>query len=752
MEAAQSGPPESISFDPARRLFVLRLRHSVYTLRLLESGEVVQAGFSPLPAALDSEQTSLALVDDYKEVRDLPFDRQKRRYEYPAAGDVTYHEAAIRVLFYEPPALTKPGEVFHDAVRDLRPRYVSHEVLLDAEPALSSGHGGRSTITQPRQTLAIHLRDTSYDFDLTLFYRITSEHDIIERWVEVRNATKQSVKVERLDFGCLAVPDGTTRLVRVAGCWGREFTPIHQELEPGVLVLEQLGLNTGHTSNPFFFLHRPGGAIEEAGSVWFGALAYSGNWTLRFECRSDSQVRVFGGYAGTDFEIALAPGETHRTPAMIIGCSAEGFGGASRRLHRFTRERVLPSPSREAFRPVLYNSWSATHFDISEENQIRLADAAAALGVELFCVDDGWFGTRCNDKSGLGDWWPRREVFPRGIKPLADHVHNLGMKFGLWVEPEMVSPDSDLYRAHPDWVLHYPGRPRTEERSELVLDLARPEVVEHLFSALERLVVENGIDFFKWDMNRSVAEAGSVAGRGIWQAHVAAVYALMDRLRAAHRYLEIQSCSGGGGRLDLGILARCDQAWVSDNTDAGDRTVIQDGVSLAYPSRVMECWVTQAKDHLTERILSTDLRFDVAMRGVLGIGIDLNALAESELTIYRRKIAFYKRLRPVVQNGDLYRLESITHGDVSTWLFVAPDRTAAVYSNVILHRRLGISYAASILCGLDPSILYRVVDEHLRELGRYPGWQLMTMGLPDDSGGRGPHGGILSRTLLLERI
>lgn len=738
-----------IRFDPSRKLFLIELRSSFYALRVSGRGELFHLGSGPLPEGFEGP-LEFDVAETFGEP-DVVWDRQLQPYEYPALGDVNYHETAIRAIFREPGSSPAPGEVFSGTVRDLRPRYVSHEILLDAIPGFAPRHGLPTRVNSPRQTLAILLRDEVYAFEIRLFYRVCPEHDVLERWVEVRNGTGQAVKLERLDFACVNLPLGTTQLIYLAGTWSREFFATEHTLTQGVFTLEQMGLNTGHAYNPFFMLRAPEGAGEESGTVWFGSLAFSGNWSLRFERMSSDQIRVFGGYGVTDFAIELAPGESHRTPAMIFGCSPEGFGGASRRLHRFARERVLPATGRET-RPVLYNSWEATYFEVNETNQLALAEIAASLGVELFCVDDGWFGARSTDKAGLGDWWPRPGAFPKGIKPFADAVHALGMRFGLWVEPEMVNPDSDLYRAHPDWVLHYPGRPRTEVRSQLILDFGRPEVVETILGCLDRLVAENGIDFFKWDMNRYASEPGSVAGREIWRAHVRGLYRIMDELRRRHPNLDIQSCSGGGGRVDLGILGRCDQAWTSDNTDAHDRTRIQDGFSLAYPARAMECWVTHEKNHQTGRRSTLDLRFDVSMRGALGIGTVLTDLDEEERASYRRKIAFYKQIRPIVQDGDLYRIDVVAKSGASIWLFVSPDRRSAVFSSVVLENPIGRLRGPFVLRGLNPAARYKITDENGVELARSLGGQLMTLGLPDNDRCGSVGGSIRSRTLLLEAL
>jgi len=739
----------SITFHKGRRLFVLNLRTSLYAFRVLDSGELVHLGWNATEAA--PEDRAILGEADYKEP-DRGWDEQMHRYEFPARGDVIIHDASLHADFSEPPRKVARDEAFHGAVRDLRLRYVSHEIFADEKPALAPAHGRPLRVKTKRPTLAVRLKDEAYAFEAVLFYRLTPEHDILERWVEIRNGTAKPVRIERLDFASVVVPNGTTTLTYPAGQWGREFLPTTRDLTQGLFVLEQRGLNTGHFHNPFFLLHAPHAATEESGTVWFGALAYSGNWNLRFDYRQTTSVRVSGGYGQTDFTIDLNPGETHRTPAMVLGCCGEGTGGASRRLHRFTRERVLPGYGSNEFRPVLYNSWEATYFDVTLENQTALARKAASVGIELFCVDDGWFKGRSDDRAGLGDWTPAPERFPHGLKPLSAEVKRLGMKFGLWVEPEMINPNSDLYRAHPDWVLHQPGRTRRESRSQYILDFGRPEVVAYLFDALDRLVREAGVDFFKWDMNRYVMDTGSVAERGIWRAHVEGLYSLMDRLRKNHPRLAIQSCSGGGGRIDLGILARCDQAWASDNTDAHDRTRIQDGFSLAYPARAMECWVTHEKNHQTGRITSLDIRFDAAMRGTLGIGTSLDRLTDDELAVYRRKISFYKQLRPIVQEGDLYRLAVAARVGASTWLFVSPDRTKAAYSTVVLEHPIGVYRAPAVLRGLKSNAVYRITDEHEKELGRYSGAQLMSLGLPGDTSSGGMGCVIRSRTVLLEEI
>ncbi len=731
----------NISYDPALKLFVLRTQRSYYAMRIAEDGQLLHLGSGAVPE--DSPETwAWSNLGVYSNDQGWGWEYQCESQELPAFGDINYHDVALKVLFNEPD---------RQPIRDVRLRYAGHTIRQDSEPWLAPEHGIAPQVTNARETLLITLQDTQYDFRVTMAFRITPEHDVLERWLHLENRSACDITIESLAFGCLNLPRGNWEVTHAAGQALREFVPVRHKLIQGTFRLDQRGLNTGHASSPAFLLSRQGEATENAGEVWFGALAYSGNWNLRFNLLPTGSLRVFGGYEPDDFGIHLKPGDSHLTPVFLHGCAGDGRGGASLRLHGFCRERILPAPRHEELRPVLYNSWEATYFDVTEAGQAKLARIAADLGVELFCVDDGWFGDRTDDTKGLGDWTPRPEAFPRGLKPLADEVHRLGMKFGIWVEPEMVNPNSDLYRAHPDWVLHFPDRPRTESRNQLILDFGRPEVIEYIFNALDRLVRENDVDFFKWDMNRYATEPGSVAGVAIWQAHVSALYNLMDRLRRNHPRLSIQSCSGGGGRVDMGILARTDQVWTSDNTDAHDRTLIQEGFSMFYPPRVMESWVTHEKNHQTGRIASLDLRFDVAMRGALGLGLDLDRLSPAEFDACKRKIAFYKQIRPVIQNGNLHRLANLfPDSGFSIWLSVSPDRQQAVYSFVRLHHLRGQFMAPVRLRGLDENAIYAVIDESGEEQRRFSGAQLMFVGLPAN-GTNGRQGEtVRSSTLLLK--
>jgi alpha-galactosidase len=736
-----------IHFNLETKTFNLLLKSSYYAFQVDHENRLVHLAWGLRPEG--ANDTTLISGRTGYETSDYGFDWQTRRDELVIFGDVTYHEVSLKVSFPALPPTVNPGEAPHLPVRDVRLRYTGYEIVTTAQPGLAPAHGQPPIKPSPRETLCVFLQDPAQPFCVTLCYRLTPEHDIIERWCELENRGQEPITLELCDFGTLHLPNGTTELTSVTGGHVREFTTQRECLPMGLRILESRTVQTSHAANPFFLLNRPGQAWEESGTVYFGLLAYSGAWRIAVEHLPSWDLRVHAGYNPFDFELKLTPQERHVTPALVCGVSPNGWGGASRRIHAFTRERVLPRPERDSeFRPVLYNSWEATYFDLSVAGQIELARKAAAIGVELFCLDDGWFGARRHDHAGLGDWVVSPDVFPEGLTPLIAEVHRLGMKFGLWVEPEMINADSDLYRQHPDWVLHFPGRPRTEARSQLILDFGREEVVEYIFQALDRLLMEYSIEFIKWDMNRNASEPGSVAGKAIWRKHVEGVYGIMDRLRQKYPGLDIQSCSGGGGRIDLGILGRTDQVWTSDNTDALDRIRIQEGYSLAYPARCMEAWVTHAHNHQTGRISPLSIRFDVAMRGALGIGASLNELDETELAEYAGYIAFYKRIRHIIQNGDLYRLQRLEEYGASVIQYVLPDGREAVYAVAVREHQLGRFRPPAPLKGLNPAAAYVVLDRHNAEIHRASGYELMTQGIPGDTG----QGVSFSRTLYVKQI
>jgi alpha-galactosidase len=677
LAAAASAPlmAQSIQYVENRKLFLLTTRESSYAMGVSASGALEHLYWgAPLWRADD--------LPDAPTRRDLSsFDPHPmlENEEYPGWGGARYYEPALK--------LSRA-----DGGRDLVLQYVSHQISGD--------------------TLDILMKDIRDPIEVTLHYRVYPENGILARSATIRNRTSQPLTLDSAQSAAWYAPPGTGyQLTYLSGRWAAETQINHEPVHEGMKVLESRKGHTSHNFNPWFALDA-GDAAEETGRVWFGALAWSGNWRITVEQTPYRQVRVTGGLNSFDFAYRLKPGDSLDTPQFYAGFSASGFGGASRLLHRFERERILPGGVSSRLRPVLYNSWEATTFNVNQEGQEQLAEKAAKLGVELFVMDDGWFGKRNNDRAGLGDWFVNPQKFPQGLKPLIDRVNQLGMDFGLWVEPEMVNPDSDLYRSHPDWVINFPGRPRTELRNQMILNLARPEVREYVFGFLDKLASMYHIRYFKWDMNRSFSEPGwpeaeLASQHELWVQYVRNLYDILDRLRAKHPNLEIESCSGGGGRVDLGILQRVDEVWTSDNTEAFDRLRIQEGFSQAYTARVMSAWVTDVPN-MNTRSTPLEYRFLVAMQGALGIGANLNKWTAADSSLATKMIALYKRIRPTVQTGDLYRLFSPRGEDLTANEYVSGDGKQAVLFAFRHSQEYNTSLPAIRLRGLDERARYKV--------------------------------------------
>ncbi|HUB90098.1 MAG TPA: alpha-galactosidase [Dyella sp.] len=601
--------------------------------------------------------------------------------EYAGWGEGLYYEPDLKVTF-------------PDGNRDLVLHYVSNSVHDNV--------------------LSVVLKDIERPIIVTLQYEIDPGTGIVRRSALIENRTATPVIVEQASAGTWFLPRGRDYTLRyLAGRWAGEDDIYERPVQPGKTVLESRTGSTGTQNEPWFAIRR-NDANETHGQVWFGALAWSGSWRITIEQDQTEQVRVTGGFNPFDFGYKLEPGASLQTPSFYAGVTNGGMGEASRLMHRLELTHILPQAPHPRARPVLYNSWEATGFDVNEAGQMALAQKAASIGVERFVVDDGWFGARNSDKAGLGDWTVNPQKFPHGLKPLIDRVHALGMDFGIWVEPEMVNPDSNLYRAHPDWVLNMTGRPRTLGRHQMVLNLARPDVRAYVFHALDTLLSDNQIAFLKWDYNRSWSEPGwpqvpPDQQKDVYVDFVRNVYGILEELRHKHPNVEIESCSGGGARVDLGIMHLTDEVWPSDNTDAFDRLRIQDGFTQAYTPGVMMAWVTDSPSFVNGRSMSLEYRFLSAMQGSLGIGANLTKWTTQDMATARRLIADYKVIRETVQHGDLYRLISPQNGsEHSATENVSPDQAHAVLFAFLHSSTEGYPYPTVRLQGLDPDARYRV--------------------------------------------
>lgn len=602
--------------------------------------------------------------------------------EYPGYADIKFIEPCLKLSFA-------------DGVRDVVLRFAAADVAP----------GGLE--------LRIMLRDRDYPLEVVLRYRMHAAYDLIERAASITNLGPAPLLIERAWSALWHLPaGGAYRLRHMVGRHMDEASLRHEPLSEGVKRLESRRLASSHHHSPWFALDRdPAAGLgraadEDGGEVWFGALAWSGNWQIAAEVTDFGSTRIGIGLSDWDFAWRLGAGESLHTPSSYAGYCADGFGGMSRRWHAFVRNEILPKG--QSVQKVFYNSWEATLFDVDEPSQVRLAELAAAIGVELFVLDDGWFAGRSDDRAALGDWRPDPVKFPNGLEPLIARVNELGMEFGLWIEPEMVSPNSDLYRAHPDWVIHFPTRARTESRNQLILNMARPDVQDYLISQFDQLLARHKIGFIKWDMNRNVSEPGWPDAPGepreLWVRYIEGLYRVWGALRQRHPQVVWQNCSGGGGRVDLGIMRLADLFQLSDNTDPIQFLAMQEGFSQLFPANTMHAWVADvAAQHLSLRF-----RFHVGMCGVLGIGSHLARWTPDERAEASELIARYKALRTLIQFGELYRLRSPQAHAFSALQYVAADRSEAVLFAFRTHLPPRTRLPPLQLRGLEPAALYRI--------------------------------------------
>ena len=504
---------------------------------------------------------------------------------------------------------------------------------------------------------------------------------------------------------CLTVPDGMTDIIGFTGRWTQEFTQERVARNAATYLRENRSGRTSHFSYPAILLAATD-TNESTGEVYGFHLAFSGNHRVRVDSLTDGRVLVSLGALLLPGEVRLAPGETYASPEIVAAYSGQGLSKLSRKFHDHVRTKLLSPEMRAKPRPVHYNTWEAVYFDHDVEKLKELATRAAEIGVERFVLDDGWFGGRRHDRAGLGDWTVSRDVYPDGLGPLVDHVTGLGMEFGLWFEPEMVNPDSDLYRAHPDWVLGLEGVEQIPFRSQLALDISRPEVADYLFHAIDAILRDHDISYIKWDMNRDLSHPGDSSGVPRAFAQVGALYALLDRVRHAHPYVEIESCSSGGARADMGVLAHSDRVWTSDSNDALDRQVIQRGASFFLPLEVLGCHVGPAKCHVTGRRLSMEMRAATALMGHMGLELNLLTERTADLDVLKNAIDLHKKHRALLHNGDVFRLDSAPQLIASG--VIARDKSEAIYSVAYVASDAKVLPGRFQFTGLDPQRSYRL--------------------------------------------
>lgn len=558
---------------------------------------------------------------------------------------------------------------------------------------------------------AEHLCIITRDGELTLelHYRVYPECDVITRAARLRNEGKDEVVLERLMSAQVDIPFSGTCVTSFHGAWAREMNKNTATLTAGKFVVESRTGCSSNRTNPFFMVHSPS-ATEYSGSVYGFNLVYSGNHYSAAEVNAYGKTRIISGIQPSGFQFLLNSGECFEAPEAVMTYSANGFCGQSVNMHRFVREHIVRGRWKYTPRPVLLNSWEACYFKLSEHDLLSLAKSGKKLGIELFVMDDGWFGERDSDSRALGDWEPNKSKLPGGLKSVADKIKALDMDFGIWVEPEMVNTDSNLYRAHPDWTMAIEGRLHSEGRNQRVLDLANPEVRDYIIKKMSEVFSSADIKYVKWDMNRIFSDVfspylparqqGETAHR-----YICGLYSIMKTLTERFPEILFEGCASGGNRFDLGILCYFPQIWASDNTDALCRATIQEGYSYAYPQSCIGAHVSAVPNHQTLRVTPIETRFDVAAFGVLGYECDVrdfNAETKEKVT---KQIALYKQWREVLQFGQFYR---VLTGNVHEWMCVSGDKSKAVGLLMQELTKPNTQAQRFFAAGLDPSARYRL--------------------------------------------
>lgn len=568
-----------------------------------------------------------------------------------------------------------------DGTRITELKYESHQILV-GKPTLEGLPSVYTEDAQEAETLIVTMVDAYSGLKVHLSYTVFANSDAIIRSARYENTGNTVIELERAGSSSLDFADSNFEIISLSGAHERERHMNRNKLTPGNFRLESRRGSSSHQMNPFAALVRPT-TNEQQGDVYGFSFVYSGNFAIESEVDSYGMTRVSVGLNDFDFGWELLPTASFQAPEVVMVYSSEGLGGMSRTYHELYRTRLCRGEHRDAARPILVNNWEATYFNFNADKIEAIAKAGSELGIELFVLDDGWFGKRDSDNSSLGDWVVDHAKLPNGLEDLAKRVNQMGMQFGLWFEPEMVSPDSDLYRAHPDWCLHVPGRRRTEARDQLILDLSRQDVVDYLFDSISAILSAAPISYVKWDMNRNFSEVGSALLEPRRQKETAhrymlGLYDLLERLVTKFPQILFESCSGGGGRFDPGMLYYMPQTWTSDNTDAIERLKIQYGTSIVYPISTMGAHVSAVPNHQVGRNTSLKMRGDVAMSGNFGYELDLTKFTEEEREFVKGQTDDYKGMRELVQQGELYRLLSPFEGNATSWMVVSQDKREAV--------------------------------------------------------------------------
>ncbi|PWG00421.1 alpha-galactosidase [Levilactobacillus bambusae] len=692
----------SIEINHQTQLFHLQTDHLSDIFQVMENGELGQLYFGArvhhqksYPNLTHQERRE---VTPYLDQNHRNFQPELLKQEYSSLGTGDFRNPAYQV---EQPTGSRITQLqFQKA------QVITGKARLTGLP--SSFEDGRDDV----ETLVVTMADDAIGLIVKLNYTVFPHQDVIVRSARFINHGEDTLRLLNAQSSQLDLPDHEYDLIQFSGAWARERHFNRHPLHVGTQRIESLRAASSPQQNPFILLARPQ-TTEQAGEAISVNLIYSGNFQQSIEVDHYGATRILTGINSTEFAWELTPHTEFQTPEAVISYTPNGLNTMTHQLTEFYAKHLVNPHFATQERPILINNWEATYFNFNEEKLLQFAREAKDLGIELFVLDDGWFGHRNDDTTSLGDWTSDPHKLPQGVGHLAQQIHSLGLQFGLWFEPEMVSLDSELYRTHPDWTIHVPNRHMTPMRNQYVLDMSRQEVVDYLFSAMSTIISDTQLDYIKWDMNRNITEMFSTALTPTQQMelphrYILGVYQLYQRLIDAFPNVLFESCASGGGRFDLGMMAYAPQAWASDDTDALERLKIQTGTSYGYAISMMGAHVSAVPNYQTGRVTSLTTRANAAYFGDFGYELDITQLSRTELVQIRDQVKFYKHYRRLFQFGQFYRLSDPTDPNVTAWESVSPDQQTAIAVRFQALNQPNPAYLRLRLEGLDPNQTYRV--------------------------------------------
>lgn len=708
----------AIVYDASSKTFNLSTSKTSYVLKVLGSNHVAHVYWGKkikaknLDYVLRSKNwgsflTNTDNIDDFM--------LEMTPQEYPGYGSTDLRTPAVELQFSDGTSAT-----------DFR--YESHNIYA-GKNKLNDLPATYVEDENEAMTLELTLVDSLKNVKLILSYSVFEEFDAITRSVKIINESNEDVNINRVLSANVDFRDSDYELLQLSGAWARERHIIRKEIRSGSQSIESRRGSSSHAQNPFMALVRKD-TTEQHGEVYGFSLIYSGNFLANVEVDMYENARAQIGINPFDFTWLLKSKEEFIAPEAVLVYSNEGLTGMSHIYNCLYGKRLCKGKYRDEVRPILINNWEATYFDFNETKIKEIAREATNLGMELFVLDDGWFGKRDDDNSSLGDWFVNEEKLKGGLNKLATEINEMGLQFGLWFEPEMVSPISELYKEHPDWCIHIPGRNRSEARRQLILDYSREDVCNYIIEKISEVLSSAPISYVKWDMNRNMSEIGSAKlpanrQREVAHRYILGLYKVLEEITTRFPDVLFESCSGGGGRFDPGMLYYMPQTWTSDNTDAIERLKIQFGTSMVYPNASIGCHVSAVPNHQVDRITPIETRGVVAMSGNFGYELDITKLPESEKEIIKEQVKLYKEIRETIQFGKCYRLSSPFENNDIAWMFISKDCEEIIVSFVRTLAKPNSKFISLKLVGLDESSKYEILGENIIVGGD----ELMNIGL-----------------------